>query len=196
MKKWLAVLMVVLSVAAHSASAQEPLRRGEFEPPVRMPAAPDTTVPSPTPSTTPSGLPPADDKPPLANPTPEPIPTPPTPDTPPPPETTAAPAATVPGTGLASAPCNNCAACQAQCHRSCCEKLAAWACHRREKTPDLCCHDDKRDAPLYTFFLDHPCSSASITAVGPPMSCACKKPCPFDGCIFGHWLGNGNPSCP
>ena len=62
MKKWLAVLMVVLSVAAHSATAQVPLR-GEFEPPVRMPLAPEVTLPAPTPSPAPSGLPPVVDAP-------------------------------------------------------------------------------------------------------------------------------------
>jgi hypothetical protein len=197
MKKCIAVVMIVLSAAVHSASAQEATRRGEFEPPATLP---DTLTPpaakpgdaAPTPGT-PVGVPAADnpDKTTLPKPAMEPLPLSKTPATTAPGTAIMAGPVTAQGPGCQSPGCG----CQPTCQHSCCAKLAAWLCHHREKTPDCCYRIDHPDAQLYTYFLDYPCRSASITAVGPTTSCQCKKPCPWEGCVFGQCPANGNLSC-
>jgi hypothetical protein len=186
MKKWIAVLIMVLGTATPSVIGQDVNPRGPFEPPLRLPPNPDLT-PAPRsatpalPSAMPLADPPADSK--GAGK--------PGDDTP----LTMKPSAPVPGPAACAGTHAGCATCQASCQRSCCEKLKTWFCHHRENTPDCCYVGGMPVAPLYAWFLSYPCIQGNITVPAIPTSCDCKRSCPFQNGCFGQLLGNGNLSC-
>jgi hypothetical protein len=194
MKKWIAVLIMVLGAATPSVIGQEVIPRGTFEPPLRLPPNPDLT-PAPRATSQPPqatrALPAAmplvdslaDSKGPGKPTDQTPLPVKPMPPVP------------VPAACACSGSHSTCATCQVPCQRSCCDKLKAWFCHHRENTPDCCYVGGQPVAHLYTWFLDYPCIQGSITVPTVPTTCDCKRPCPFQYGCFGQLLGNGNLSC-